>query len=90
MSATLERILSEVDKLPQHEQCELTAFLNQRLESSVPCEDAGIDAAWDEELGHRVASVVSGAATLIPGEEFEGRMASFMADVKAGKSPSAL
>jgi putative addiction module component (TIGR02574 family) len=90
MNATLERILSDVAQLPQREQCELTALLNDRFESELAGEDAEVSAAWEAEIHDRAASVISGKATLIPGEEFEAQMASFISDFKAGLNPATL
>jgi putative addiction module component (TIGR02574 family) len=90
MNATLERILQEVSQLPQSDQCELTARLNDRFESALECEDTDIAAAWESEIDNRAASVASGKATLISGEEFEAQMASFISDIKAGLNPTTL
>jgi hypothetical protein len=32
-------------------------------------QDPGVDAAWDEEIARRVATIESGAATLVPADE---------------------
>lgn len=90
MKATLERIIRDVDQLPQQEQCELTAYLNHRFEFEAEGGDVEVAAAWESEIDNRVASVISGEATLIPGEIFEAQMATFMAAVKAGKNPATL
>jgi primosomal protein N'' len=90
MNVTLERILHDLEQLPQQEQCELTAYLNQRLESQCEADDAEVAAAWESEINERVASIITGKAELIPGDEFEAQMATFMSDLKAGKTPAAL
>lgn len=90
MSPTLERAREIIEQLSVPEQCELTAYLNERLNPDPENEEAEVATAWDEELSARVSNVVNGTAKLIPGDEFEAQMASFIRDVKAGKNPATL
>jgi hypothetical protein len=90
MNATLEQILQDVEQLPQQEQRELAAHLNHPFESEIEAEDTEVAAAWESEIDDRVRHIISGKAVLIPGDDFEAQMASFISDIKVGKIPAAL
>ena len=90
MSPTLEKARELIEQLSEPERCELTAYLNLRMDPDVDGEDDAAAAAWDEEISTRAASVVSGTAELIPGDEFHAQMAQYIADVKAGRNPAEL
>lgn len=65
MSETVARIVAQLDALSPQERAELAHAVLRSLEAEEP--DAA--AAWDEELGRRVARLHSGQAVEVPAEQ---------------------
>ena len=70
-SPTLEKLRSEVLRLPESERAELAHELVKSLDAP-----ADVDAAeaWEKELLQRLAEVDAGTARLIDREELRSRM----------------
>ncbi len=69
----LERIRSEMLVLTKAERAELASELIKSLDSPG---ETGVDAAWEEEIQHRIAEVDAGEAELHDREELSRRMRS--------------
>jgi len=62
------------------------SVLISRLMQSLDDEDApeeGVEAAWDEEIRHRIDDIRSGRVKTIPGEQVLGRLKARLKDAKA-------
>jgi hypothetical protein len=74
MSTTLERIRNEARTLPLDEREALLTVLDFDLRGEHPAagEDdaAAVEAAWDEEIGSRVAEIEAGKVALLTHEQF--------------------
>lgn len=79
MSPTLERAREIIEQLSVTEQCELTAYLNQRLNPDPENEDAEVAAAWDEEIAQRAQAVMDGSVELIPAAVVDRNMRALLA-----------
>lgn len=67
MSPAFEQLKSQLGRLSQEERAELAVFL---LDSLGPEEDdREVSAAWEEEIGRRVADIRSGKAEGKPAEQ---------------------
>jgi putative addiction module component (TIGR02574 family) len=65
MSATVERIKSELAELTEEERAELAQFLIDSLHREW---DPDAEAAWDDELAQRAAEIKSGTVTGKPAD----------------------
>lgn len=65
MSTLVEELSRKARQLSPAERVRLA----EELLSSVQEADAEVDAAWDEEIRHRLAEIESGTAKLVPAEE---------------------
>ena len=63
MTATMEQLKEQLERLPSHERAELAHFLLCSLEQEA---EADVDAAWEAELARRVADIQSGKVVGIP------------------------
>jgi len=70
MSPDVSKLLEQALALPVEEQEALAESLIASLGGRL---DAGILAAWDEEVGRRIADLDSGKAKTIPWEEVRQR-----------------
>lgn len=70
MSMTLEQIVSESRQLPREQLVELVDRLTIELHEEP---DPANDAAWAEEVRHRLDEIRSGKVQPIPGEEVMAR-----------------
>ncbi len=66
MSETFEQVTKEAMQLGRRQRLALAGFL---LELEAATDDAGVDAAWEEEIRARIRAVDSGAAVGIPYED---------------------
>ena len=64
MSATVEDLVAQAIQLSPDDRSHLAELLFATLP-----EDAGVDAAWDEEIKRRVDQVTAGTALVVPAEE---------------------
>jgi putative addiction module component (TIGR02574 family) len=71
MSATLEKLRSEVLRLPESERAELAHELVKSLDTPVDVDAAD---AWDREIVRRLAEIDAGTAKLVDREELRRRM----------------
>lgn len=60
MSPAFEQLKSQLGRLSQEERAELAVFLLDSLDPEE--EDREVTAAWEEEIGRRVADIRSGKA----------------------------
>ena len=63
MTATMEQLKVQLERLPRQERAELAHFLLCSLEQEA---DADVDAAWEAELARRMADMQSGKVVGIP------------------------
>jgi putative addiction module component (TIGR02574 family) len=59
--------------LPEKERAGLACSLIDSLDATV---EEGVEAAWDKEIGRRIAEIDSGKAKLIPWEEIRAELES--------------
>jgi Putative addiction module component len=71
MSRRAQEILEEVRQLPPDE---VDWIIESLLIKDASGPDAAIDAAWEDEIKHRLDGLDSGAVKPIPLEEVLGRM----------------
>jgi putative addiction module component (TIGR02574 family) len=71
MSATLEKLRSEVLRLPESERAELAHELVKSLDTPV---DVDATDAWDKDILRRLAEIDAGTAKLVDREELRRRM----------------
>ncbi len=65
MTVAVEQLKSQVVSLTKPERADLAYFLLSSMEP----EEAGVEAAWDDEISRRVADIRSGQAVGRPAEE---------------------
>ena len=65
MSTLVDELSRKARQLSPEERVRLA----EELLSSVQEADAEVDAAWDEEIRHRLAEIENGTAKLVPAEE---------------------
>ena len=65
MTSLIEELNSQARTLPAADRVRLA----EELLATVHQPDAEVEAAWDEEIGFRIADIEAGAAKLIPAEE---------------------
>jgi len=90
MSSTFERVLHEVEALPNSEQFHLYTRLRDRFDPVVDDEDsdpAEVEAAWDAELENRVSDIKGGKAELVSGDGFERRTAALFDELGISRQP---
>ena len=71
MSSTTLKLLEDALQLPETERADLAARL---LESLDPETDADVQAAWDAELGRRLADLESGRVQPVPWPAAQARI----------------
>lgn len=71
MVRNTESILIEALQLPMQERAALASRLLASLDEHV---DAGVDAAWSEEVARRLKDIDEGKVKMVPGEEVMQRM----------------
>jgi len=69
MSLTIGRIRSEALRLPPEDRARLAGELINSLDELDEVEQAGVDAAWAEEIRRRVEQVRERKVELVDGEE---------------------
>jgi putative addiction module component (TIGR02574 family) len=69
MTQEAHELLQKALALPDKERAELAGNLISSLDSTVDDED--VDAAWQEEIAHRLQDVQSGKVKTIPWEEVQ-------------------
>jgi hypothetical protein len=75
MTAAVERIKSEIRRLPQDELDDLLRDIQSEYVLPAMDEDGrSVEAAWDEEINRRAQEVMDGTVELISGEESDRRM----------------
>jgi putative addiction module component (TIGR02574 family) len=71
MSPAVKEILEQALGLKEDDRAELAGRL---LESLEPAEEAGVEAAWRDEVSRRVADLDSGAVKTVSWEEAQNRI----------------
>jgi hypothetical protein len=75
MTAAVERIKSEIRRLPQDELDDLLRDIQSEYVLPAMDEDErSVEAAWDEEINRRAQEVMDGTVELISEEESDRRM----------------
>jgi hypothetical protein len=75
MTAAVERIKSEIRRLPQDELDDLLRDIQSEYVLPALNEDErSVEAAWDEEINRRAQEVMDGTVELISGEESDRMM----------------
>ncbi len=67
----MTELFREASDLPEIERAQLTGMLLDSLESD---RDAGIEAAWAEEVERRIRQIDSGEVKTIPWEEVRAKL----------------
>jgi len=70
-SSTFEQLLSHILELPEPERAELAQELIKSLDAPA---DKDVEAAWDQEIIHRIAQIDAGQAKLLDRQEFRKRL----------------
>lgn len=70
MKPSAEPVLKKAFVLPEVERADITGAL---LDSLEPAEEAGVEAAWRQEVAARVAALGAGEVQTIPWEEVRNR-----------------
>ncbi len=90
MSTILEKVLHEVETLPNSQQFDLYTRLRDRFDPASDREDndpAEVEAAWDVELESRVRDIKTGKVDLLSGVEFERRTAAVFSELGIQRQP---
>jgi putative addiction module component (TIGR02574 family) len=66
MTTTAESLAAQANELSAQERSHLIDLLVASLPEE---DDAEVEAAWEKEIGRRVAEIEAGTAKLIPAEE---------------------
>ena len=75
MTAAVERIKSEIRRLPQDELDDLLRDIQSEYVLPAMDEDErSVEAAWDEEINRRAQEVMDGTVELISEEDSDRRM----------------
>jgi|UniRef100_UPI0037847481 hypothetical protein len=75
MTAAVERIKSEIRRLPKDELDDLLRDIQSEYVLPALNEDErSVEAAWDEEINRRAQEVMDGTVELISGEESDRMM----------------
>jgi Putative addiction module component len=74
MSGTLEKLRSEVLRLPESERAELARELGSLVKSLDTPADSDAADAWDRQILRRLAEIDAGTARLVDREELRRRM----------------
>jgi putative addiction module component (TIGR02574 family) len=69
MEAIVSTLVEELSRKARQLPAEERVRLAEELLSSVQEVDPHVDAAWDEEIRHRLAEIESATAELVPAEE---------------------
>jgi len=75
MTQDVSELLKKALTLPVAERAELAGSLIESLDRT---EDESVEAAWDEEIGRRMADLDSGGVQLVSAEEARRRLSSAM------------
>jgi putative addiction module component (TIGR02574 family) len=71
MSNDAQRLLDDALRLPDQERAELAGLLIDSLDEG---QEAGVQAAWSEEIARRLEELDSGAVTPVPWAEVRRRL----------------
>ena len=71
MTREVAELFEEASQLPEAERAELAGLLIESLEGEP---DAGVEAAWAEEIERRVRQIDSGEVKTIPWEEVRAKL----------------
>lgn len=79
MAQEISDLLKKALALPPEARAELAGSLLESLDEERA--DEGVEAAWDEEIKHRIEEIDSGRVQMIPYEEVRRRLATLLSDV---------
>jgi len=71
MSRSVDELFLEATALSEGERAELAGLLLDSLEGEP---DEGVEAAWAEEIEHRIRQIDSGEVATIPWEEVRAKL----------------
>lgn len=71
MSRNIEELFREASDLPEADRAELAGLLLESLEGEP---DAGVEAAWAQEVERRVRQIETGEVRTIPWEEVRAKL----------------
>ena len=71
MERNLKKVFHEAAQLPERDRATLAGLL---IESLDPPAEAGVEAAWSEEIKRRLGEIDSGIAELIPWEDVRAEL----------------
>ena len=71
MSRTFVEVWKEAVDLSEKDRADLAGLLIESLEGEP---DPGVEAAWADEIGRRIAEIEAGTAKCIPWEEVRQRL----------------
>lgn len=81
MERNAQAVLKEALTLPEADRADIAGAL---LESLQPAEEAGVEAAWREEVAARVAALDAGEVETTPWEEVRNRLFARLSERRAG------
>jgi putative addiction module component (TIGR02574 family) len=80
MGRTLQDLYREASELSESERAELAGLLLESLESEP---EAGVEAAWAEEIERRVREIDAGKGKTIPWEQLRAQMHARLAEKRS-------
>jgi putative addiction module component (TIGR02574 family) len=78
MSPDVSELLKKALALPPEARAALAGSLLESLDDEPA--DEGVEAAWNEEIKHRIEEIDSGRVQMIPHEEVRRRLAALLSD----------
>jgi putative addiction module component (TIGR02574 family) len=78
MSPDVSELLKKALALPPEARAALAGSLLESLDDEPS--DEGVEAAWNEEIKHRIEEIDSGKVQMIPYEEVRRRLAALLSD----------
>ena len=78
MTPDVSDLLKKALALPAEARAALAGSLLESLDDDPP--EAGVEAAWDEEIKRRIEEIDSGKVQMIPYEEVRRRIAALLSD----------
>jgi putative addiction module component (TIGR02574 family) len=78
VSPDVSELLKKALALPPEARAALAGSLLESLDDEPA--DEGVEAAWNEEIKHRIEEIDSGRVQMIPHEEVRRRLAALLSD----------
>ncbi len=74
MNATTERIIAEIEQLPQNERALIAEKILLKLDDTDETFDPEVELAWQKEIAKRMEELDSGKVEGIPWEEVRAKL----------------